>query len=55
MVARVGGYGVGGSWSADERSWRIDFFSGKDPSSPTFFFLMARTCEIGLGKKAFIH
>ena len=52
MRVRVGRYGGGGSWSnrsAGERSWRIDFFSGLDPSSHASFFLMARTCEMGLG------
>jgi hypothetical protein len=46
MWARIGGYGSGGSWSnrsAVEGSWRINFFSGMDPSSHTSFFLMART------------
>jgi hypothetical protein len=59
MGARVEGYGGGRSWSnrsTVEGSWRIDFFSGLDPSSSFSFYLMARTCEVGLvGKRAFIH
>jgi hypothetical protein len=57
--ARVGGCGGVGSWSNRsivEGSWRIDFFSGPDPSSHVSFFLKARTFEVGLGeRKAFIH
>ena len=57
--ARVGGHGEGGSWSNRsifEGSWRIDFFSGLDPSSHASFFLMARTCEVGLReRKVFIY
>jgi hypothetical protein len=50
--------GGGGSWSnrsTVERSWRIDFFSGPNPSSCVSFILMARIYEVGLGeRKAFI-
>jgi hypothetical protein len=59
MGARVVGCGGGGSWSNRsivEGSWRINFFSGSDPSSHVSFFLVARTYKVGLGeRKAFIH
>ena len=59
MNSRVGGSGGGRLWSNSstvEGSQRIDFFSGPDPSCRVSFFLMARTCKVGLGKmKAFIH
>jgi hypothetical protein len=57
--AMVGGYGEGGFWcnrSIVEESWRINFFSGSEPSSHVSFFLIARTCEVCLGgRKAFIY
>jgi hypothetical protein len=49
-----GGYRGVGSWSnmfAVEGSWRIDFFSGLDPSSCVSFFLTATTCEVGLRER----
>jgi hypothetical protein len=53
-----GGYGGGGPWSSRpdvEGSWRINF-SGPVISSHVFFFLTARSCEVGLGERnAFIH
>ena len=58
MRVRVGRYGGGSSWSnrsAVEGSWGIDF-SDPDPSSCASFFLMDKTCEVGLGeRKTFIH
>jgi hypothetical protein len=36
---------------AVEGSWRIDFFSGLDPSSCVSFFLTATTCEVGLRER----
>ena len=54
MRVRVGRYGGGGSWSnrsAGERSWRIDFFSGRDLSSRASLLLTTRTCEMGFEKE----
>jgi hypothetical protein len=54
MGPRVGRFGERGSWSnrsAVEESWRVRSFSGPDLSSRASFFLMARTCEVGLGKE----
>jgi hypothetical protein len=54
MGTRVGRFGGRGSWSnrsVVEESWRLISFSGLDISSCTCFFLMATTCEVGLGKE----
>jgi hypothetical protein len=57
--ARVGRFGGRGSWSNNslvEESWRTRSFSGLDLSSQTSFFLTARACEMGPGKrKAFTN
>ena len=53
MGARVERFGGRGSWnnrSAVGESWKIRSFSDQDLSSRASFFLMARTCEVGLGK-----
>jgi hypothetical protein len=34
-----------------EGSWKIDFFSGLNPSSCVSIFLKARTCEVSLGER----
>jgi hypothetical protein len=42
--------------SSVQGSWKVNFFSGLDPSSHFPFFLMARTYEVDLGeRKPFIH
>lgn len=59
MGARLWRFGGGGSWSnrsAVEDSWRIKSFSGPDLLSHASFFLVTRTCKVGLGKaRLFIY